>query len=252
MNLGETTIKYWKNVFNGRIRFWNILVVFASWSGFDEKEKIWSFCFFSFFCWLIKFVGKKFHGKNGRVEMSVASMSNTTTYSGTTTVTVTDMSRQSNISNTASNDAPMKGGPPQLDTLSEETNNSLKFDDINDLLAKSHSARHKDEDNRAPIHTGNNGNNENDVPQVDGGAPSVYVQSDSEDGASIKTSARGTQSRPSLEKVEENQQLQSYVFFFVCVCIFDVYVALFCLLLGISLSCRFASFPKAHILFVCA
>ena len=146
---------------------------------------------------MIKFVGKKFDGKNGRVGMSVASMSNTTTYSvdGITTVTVTDVSRQSNISNTALNDGPVKGGPPQLDTLSEETNNSLKFDDLNDLLAKTHSARHK-----------GLANNESDVRQVDGGAPSVYVASDNEDGTSTKTSARGTQ----------DEQLHSYVLFVFC------------------------------------
>ena len=63
---------------------------------------------------------------------------------------------RSNISNTASNDAPMKGGPPQLDTLSEKTINSLTLKDINDLAAKPFSVRHKDEDSRAPIHTGIN------------------------------------------------------------------------------------------------
>ena len=41
----------------------------------------------------------------------------------------------------------MKTGLHVLDALYEETNKSPKFDDLNDLLSKTQSARHKNEDN---------------------------------------------------------------------------------------------------------
>ena len=157
--------------------------------------------------------------------MSVASMSGTTTYSAThsqasTTVTVTDLSRQSHISNNsdAQNANHLVAAPPALDTVSE-SGNSMKFEDLNDILSKTHSARHA-KDGQSKHQANESKENKEEVPSE--AASSVTVGSDSEGNESVKSGKRGHDVKSSLQKVDETQNKRF-------VCLLQKLCCLFCL-----------------------